>query len=117
MRVLVCGGRTFTDYAWLCRVLDDLHIRRQIELVIVGGAQGADTLAEAWARRAAVPHLVFPAKWREHGRAAGVMRNAEMLALGRPTLVVAFPGNKGTADMVRRAEKAGVVVMRAAAET
>jgi ABC-type sugar transport system substrate-binding protein len=34
-----------------------------------------------------------------------------MLDEGKPDIVVAFPGGTGTADMVRRARKAGVVVI------
>jgi len=54
---------------------------------------------------------VFLANWRTHGKAAGPIRNQQMLDEGRPHLVVAFPGGTGTADMVRRAKAAGVPVM------
>ena len=51
------------------------------------------------------------AKWDElgrNGRKAGPIRNQQMLDEGRPSLVVAFPGGRGMADMVRRARNAGV---------
>ena len=57
---------------------------------------------------------IFPADWIRHGRAAGPIRNEQMLREGCPDLVVAFhddPGlGRGTADMVRRALAAGVPV-------
>ena len=50
----------------------------------------------------------FPADWAKHGKAAGPIRNAEMLTEFLPDYIVAFPGGKGTADMLRKAEKARV---------
>jgi hypothetical protein len=86
------------------------------ELVIAGGARGADTLAvqEARARKPPIPVRVYPADWRRHGKAAGPIRNQQMLDEGAPDLVLAFPGGGGTADMVRRARRAGLEVVRIA---
>lgn len=66
--------------------------------------------AAEWARRSHVPVESYPADWRR-GKGAGPERNARMLAEGWPDLVVAFPGGRGTADMVRRAKAAGVRVV------
>ena len=54
--------------------------------------------------------LTFPADWKTYGRAAGPLRNARMIAEGKPDLVLAFPGGRGTADMTRKARAAGVEV-------
>lgn len=54
-----------------------------------------------------VNRMVFPAHWEQEGRAAGPRRNNRTLG---PDLVVAFPGGKGTADMVARARAKGVRV-------
>lgn len=78
--------------------------------MIEGGANGADHFAKAWAEERGIPFRTFHANWRMYGRAAGAIRNAQMLAEGKPDLVVAFPGGPGTADMVRRA---GINVMEA----
>jgi hypothetical protein len=59
-----------------------------------------------------VPIDVYVAQWKKHGRAAGPIRNQRMLDEGKPDLVVAFPGGRGTADMIRRAERAGVPVQQ-----
>ena len=111
MRVLVCGGRDFADDYLLRRTLFFLRELHGFDLLIHGGAGGADTLAGEWAVRQAIPVLVFPADWHKHGRAAGPIRNAQMLAEGKPDLVVAFPGGRGTANMVRQAKAAGVPVV------
>lgn len=55
----------------------------------------------------------FRADWEQCGRQAGPLRNARMLAEGRPDAVIAFPGGKGTADMVRKARAAGLPVVEA----
>lgn len=112
MRVLVCGGRDYTNkdnlYKWLEKVLCN-HFG---DLVIISGmAQGADTLAATWAREYWVRLLKFPAKWDELGNSAGVIRNQEMIDKGAPDIVIAFPGGKGTADMKARAKKAKIPVL------
>lgn len=112
MRILVCGGRDYREASAVKKVLDELRP----SLVIHGGAHGADRLAGAWAESARVPCMVFPAPWRAVGPAAGPLRNGWMLQHGRPELVVAFPGGRGTADMVRRANHQGVPVRRIAGE-
>lgn len=111
IRVLVCGGRDWTDEKAVHDFLTKLHEERRIALVIEGGARGADHLARTWARKQGIPNKSFPAHWRVYGRAAGVIRNNTMLHSGKPDLVVAFPGGRGTADMVRRAKAAGVEVI------
>jgi hypothetical protein len=79
-------------------------------LIIHGCANGADEWADYWADVNNVPHRAFPADWNKHGKAAGPIRNQRMLDEGKPDMVIAFPGGRGTADMVRRARTAGVEV-------
>lgn len=107
LRVLVCGGRDFQDQAKLWAALDDLT---GVVLVIHGGARGADSLGGAWAVARGIPVEVFPADWAKHRKKAGILRNIQMLTDGKPDLVVAAPGGRGTEDMVRRAVDAGVEV-------
>ena len=78
--------------------------------MIHGDASGADRLAGEWAKERCIEVLARPAEWKKHGRAAGPIRNQAMLA-EKPQLVVAFPGGKGTADMVAKAKKAGLEVV------
>ena len=112
MRVLVCGGRDFDDWGCLCSKLDGVMSSNGRLLHIVhGNAIGADFLARVWAKFRNCPQTPFPADWRKYGKAAGFICNQQMLDDGKPDLVVAFPGGVGTADMVRRARKAGVEVI------
>lgn len=110
MKVLVCGGRNYRDRQRVFAELLSLHLRIPITLVIHGGASGADGLAHSWAERFGVQSKVFQAAWDKHGKAAGPIRNSQML-LENPDLVLAFPGGRGTADMVNKAKNAGVQVL------
>ena len=107
-RVLVCGGRGYDDKKTLWRALNLLKPSR----IIHGGASGADDLAGEYAIEKDLSESMFPARWSDHGAQAGPIRNQRMLDKAKPNLVVAFPGGKGTEDMVSRARKAGVLVLR-----
>ncbi len=112
MRVLITGGRDFLDQLLLFKTLDELHSKSPISLVIHGTAKGADSLAHHWAEERRVSVEACPPDWKRFGRAAGVIRNKAMLEKS-PDLLVAFSGSRGTADMVRRARKAGLRVIKA----
>lgn len=111
MRVLVCGGRDYSDVSRVYAVLDKLHREAGIDCLMQGGARGADILASVWATKNHVLQEVYEADWENQGSFAGPARNKRMLDEGRPDLVIAFPGGRGTADMVRKARKAGVEVV------
>jgi hypothetical protein len=106
MRVLVCGGRDYSDYEKVKEVLDGI---RPTE-IIHGNARGADTLGGDYARSNGIECREYPADWDAYGRRAGYVRNSQMLVEGRPELVVAFPGGKGTEMMIKLAKSAGVAV-------
>lgn len=111
-RVLVCGGRSYDDREQVFRILDAAHLANPIILLIHGSAPGADALAKDWAVRRDVLCKAYPADWTRHGRAAGPIRNQQMLDDGKPHMVVAFSGGKGTANMIKLAEAAGVPVAK-----
>lgn len=113
MRVLVCGGRDYSNRECVFAVLDKLHVKTPVETLIQGGARGADALAMEWAAERKIEQVVTEyADWEEHGKAAGPLRNQRMLDVWHPDIVVAFPGGRGTADMVNRARRASVPVSR-----
>lgn len=111
MKILVCGSRTWLSRIAVEAVLDGL-LRRYGSLVIIEGCnpKGADRFAHEYTRDL-VEHEHYPADWGTHGRAAGPIRNQQMLDEGHLELVVAFseqPRTPGTNDMVSRAKGTGV---------
>lgn len=115
-RVLVCGGRDYSDEGQVAVILDAEHAHSPIGVIIHGHARGADTLADQWAARNNVSRHGFKAQWDKHGKAAGPIRNARMLEAGRPELVIAFPGGSGTQNMITQARAAGVPVIEVGKE-
>lgn len=109
MRILVCGGRDYKNYLRVDEELNNIKKENDIVEIIVGGAKGADTFAEQWAFGFDQPCHRYPANWKVHGKPAGMLRNRAMLSLN-PDLVIAFPGGKGTANMVQLARDAGIPV-------
>jgi hypothetical protein len=117
MRILVCGGRDFNDSVFLYKYLDKMHAEQPIEEVIEGGAIGADTIARNWAMDRGVNVTTYWANWNKHGNAAGPIRNKRMLVQGDPDVVVAFPGGRGTANMMAQALGANIRVIIPKPET
>lgn len=111
-RVLVCGGRDYQDQDAVNSVLSAAHAANPIICLIHGAARGADTLAADWALSHDVLCNAYPADWERDGRAAGPIRNRRMIAEGKPHIVLAFLGGRGTEDMIKQATKAGIAVVR-----
>lgn len=114
MRLLVTGGRHYQDRAFAFWALDcvaDLYV---VDVLIHGGAEGADRLAAEWATERAIEVSEYPADWAGMGRRAGPMRNWRMLRDGKPDFVVAFEGDKGTEHMCSIAWGARVPIWRPA---
>lgn len=107
MKVLVCGSRHFNDYELLKKTLDELPT---ITEIIEGEARGADSLGKEYGIRRGITVRAFPAFWDKHGKAAGAIRNNQMLSEGKPDMVLAFLArdSRGTKHMIEIAQKAGV---------
>lgn len=114
IRLLVTGGRDYEDRKTVCEVLNKYHERtqrnRKTLCIINGGAAGLDRWARQWCKDNGVPCITMPALWTYYQKAAGAIRNQWMIDFCKPTHAVVFPGGKGTADMRRKAYKAGLIV-------
>ena len=111
MRVMVTGGRYFDNATRVFQALDAIHYHRgPITALIEGGATGADKLARGWALKNDVPVVTYRADW-SRGRRAGPERNQLMVADARADLMLAFQGGLGTADAIRRAQRAELEVL------
>jgi hypothetical protein len=122
---MVTGGRDYDDEVRAFDVLDRLHEAKHFEIVMHGACgwciekpwthdvrrlRGADRLADRWATSRGVTVERVPANWTRLFRRAGPVRNGHMLDR-MPALVLAFPGDRGTADAVRQARGLGIAVV------
>jgi hypothetical protein len=115
--VVVAGGGR--DLAWPSELIATHLLSasrgRLVQSLFHGGARGADRAIASAADQLGWPQIACPAAWKQHGRAAGPIRNRQMLErslelasalpLGAGLLVVAFPGSRGTASLVEQARR------------
>ena len=110
MKILVCGDRDWTD---IWTIYDVLNKYPRDTIILHGAARGADTMAGTIAKKLKFTIHSCPAQWEKYGKAAGPIRNRQMLDMN-PDLVIAFHNNieksKGTKDCIKEAEKRGIPV-------
>jgi hypothetical protein len=78
MKLLVAGSRDYYNYSEFSEVMNYTHRKYNISEIVSGGAKGADTLAERWAKENNIPIKIFKANWNVYGKSAGFIRNADM---------------------------------------
>ena len=111
MRVAVVGSRGFTDYSHMCTVLNQLLDVDGNHVVVSGGAQGADKLAERYAKEKGYEMVIFAADWSKYGNSAGIRRNADIVR--DADIVVAFWDGRsaGTKNSISLAKRSGKKVL------
>lgn len=113
MRIVIAGSHGFEDYALLEQTLDRIIDEQTNAIELVSGhAKGADLLAERYAKENELPIHIIKPDWRAYGRAAGPIRNRQMLdyAMDESPLVVAFwdGKSKGTKNTIDTAKSLGI---------
>lgn len=114
--VVVTGGRRYRDSAVIYKALHAVAADQGGEISLYhGGCTGADALAAQWASEYGINCVCWPANWQAYGRAAGPIRNREMLtaalANGTACALLAFPGGRGTASAIHSAQSLGIPVI------
>jgi hypothetical protein len=115
--VVVAGGGRDLTWPSVLIATHLLHATRGrlVQAVLHGAARGADQAIAAAADQLGWPQIACPAAWREHGRAAGPIRNRQMLErsldllaalpVGAGLLVIGFPGSRGTTSLLDQAKR------------
>lgn len=103
MKYAIIGSRNFCDYELMEKTLKEYDISE----IISGGAKGADSLAARYADQNDISLVVFKADWKRYGRAAGVIRNTDII--DSSDVVIAFWDgvSRGTKNSIDKAIKAG----------
>jgi hypothetical protein len=99
-KVIVAGGRDFSNYAFLSSTLDRLLSRKSDVEIVSGMARGADQMAVRYARERNLPVSKFPARWGTFGTSAGFERNKAMARYGDACVCFWDGQSKGTAHMI-----------------
>jgi hypothetical protein len=108
MKIIIAGGRDFDNYLHLLEAV--VKSGFDVTEVVSGGAPGADTLGELFARDLEIPMKRFPADWNRHGRAAGPIRNGEMAGYADALIAMWDGVSTGTANMIKQATERGLRV-------
>lgn len=108
MRTIIAGSRTITDFAEVEKAITNSGF--QITEVISGGCVGPDLLGERWAMQNGIPKTLFLADWKQHGKAAGPIRNSEMAASADALILVYDGKSRGSADMLMKAHSKGLKI-------
>lgn len=99
-KVVVAGGRDFSDYELLKSYLDEFLADKEDIQIVSGGASGADTLGEKYAMEKNLSIRVFLADWQQFGKSAGYKRNAQMAEYGDACVAFWDGKSKGTKHMI-----------------
>ena len=108
MKLLIVGSRSITDF--------DLspYIPQDTELIISGGAEGIDTVAEKYADERRMSKLILRPQYGLYKKGAPLKRNDKMVDIADKVLVVwdgISKGTKHTIEYARKNNKETVVVI------
>lgn len=105
MKVIIAGGRDFTNYVKLERICD-YYLQNTDNIEIVSGnARGTDILGEKYAEKRNYKLKIFPADWDKYGKSAGYIRNNEMAKYGDALIAFWDGTSRGTENMIEQAKK------------
>lgn len=121
----VTGGRDYSNSTLINVVLSKLHWEWKFTDFVNGYASGADRLCRIWAAENNLVIHDYVARWNDlnvpgavirtrvdgtqYNAKAGLDRNQIMVDKGNIDLLVKFPGNAGTEDMLKRAKAANIM--------
>lgn len=109
MKVLITGSRNWSDR----KAIETAMTKFKPEIIIEGGANGADRMAKEYANNNNKKVIEAKANWEKYGKQAGPIRNAEMISM-KPDLVIAFSKDlnedRGTRDTINKAIAKGIKV-------
>ncbi len=107
MNLAIVGSRELTNYSWFkAHVEAFISEHGKPDLIVSGGARGADTLARIYAEEKKIPIQEFIPNWKI-GKCAGILRNTDII--NASTHVIAFPSKegRGTQDSIKKATDGG----------
>ena len=111
MKVIIAGGREFTDLSLMSKKMDTFLSQITEPITIVSGtARGADSTGELYAGHRGYEVIKMPANWDKHGKSAGYIRNEAMASVADACVVFWDGRSKGTGHMINLANNRKLLV-------
>ena len=116
MKVIIAGGRDFTNVTVMATTLNNLQdVDHVIEIekltLICGMARGADLTAYKLFSEVGLPVKMYPADWDQYGKSAGYIRNNKMADVADMLIAFWDGESRGTAHMIDTARKLNLSVL------
>ena len=99
MKLLIVGSRSINEFD-LSGLIPD-----ETELIISGGAGGADTIAESYADKHKISKLILRPRYNKYGKAAPLKRNELMVDIADLVIVLWDGVSRGTKYTIDHAKK------------
>lgn len=110
MKIIFSGGRNYNGYIKVGAIVKCLNPQQ----IIVGDCPtGLDSYVLQWANQLNIPIKIYEAEWDKFGKSAGPRRNRKMCEDNRfLSVLIAFPGGRGTENCIKEAKELGIHVLR-----
>ncbi len=118
MKIIIAGGRNANDYLMVKKAIEESKFN--IQEIISGGAKGADSLGEKYAKENNIKLTIFKAEWKNinvsevlvkhnsygpYNALAGHIRNRKMGDYGDGLIAIWDGRSKGTKNMIDYVKK------------
>lgn len=110
MKVIIAGSRSVLLFEEVVKAVEQSGMKELITEIISGGARGADTLGELWAKQNNIPVKRFTPDWRTYGKPAGIIRNRQMGNYADGLIAMWDGTSRGTSHMIQYANDKGLEV-------
>ena len=105
VKLLIAGSRSIKDYDI------EKHVPKETKMIITGGADGIDAIAEKYADKKRISKLILRPQYELYGKRAPLKRNERMVELCDMALIVWDGSSKGTEYTINYANKIGKKVI------
>lgn len=110
MKLAVVGNRNYTNYITIKSAIDQIRTHVAVTEIVSGGATGVDALAKRYATEEKIKYVEFPADWATYGKAAGPLRNQQIVDYCDRVLAFPTDNSPGTQDTIKRATNANKIL-------
>lgn len=107
IHLAIVGSRGFHRYNLLKRVVDSIRKKLNVVAIISGGAKGADSLGERYAKENKIELVRLLPDWKGRGKGAGLERNTEIVAQADYVLAFWDGESTGTNDTIIKTKNTG----------